>query len=114
MIRLSSGRGRPGVLTLGYRFRAFRLLGVGQLEHAVDGPAGAFGAGRREVRVGPQREARITRAMLSGSGTSRVLPWLWRPEHQTAAHDLDLPNDLDRAIDEVHLINAQPEHLALS
>ena len=39
---------------------------------------------------------------------------LGRPEHQTAVHDLDLPNDLDRPIGEVHLITAQPKHLALS
>lgn len=65
-----------------------------------------------------RRELLGVRADRTGDAVGqRDLPrfaMLWRPKYQTAAHDLDLPNDLDRAIGEVHLINAQSEHLALA
>jgi hypothetical protein len=76
------------------------------------------------VRVLPRQRYRQRQEFLgmrvdrAGDGVGqRDLPrfaMLRRPEHQTTAHDLDLPNDLDRAIGEVHLINAQPEHLTLA
>jgi hypothetical protein len=72
MIRPSPGRRRSGVRALWYGFRAFQMLGSAQLEHAVHGPAGALGAGRHEVRVGPQREARIGVAQVLGQGLDRL------------------------------------------
>jgi hypothetical protein len=65
-----------------------------------------------------RRELLSVRADRTGDAVwQRDLPrfaMLGRPEHQTTAHDLDLPNDLDCAIGEVHLINAKPERLALA
>ncbi len=79
MIRPSPGRRRPGFLAVKCGFRAFRMLGVDQLEHAVHGPAGALGAGRHEMRVRLQREGNsvmqeVCSGMLISLNLIRALP----------------------------------------
>ncbi len=70
------------------------LSGQSQPVAARRGAAGrqAPGQGGRAIR--PR-----CRAMLSGTGPL-VASRAWAAEHETAAHDLDLPNDLHHAVTE--------------